>query len=199
MTDKMQHISGSTGGDEISLEKIFRRNFQRLYAFARKFTEDTEVAQDLVQEVFISYWEKKDTLDISNVDAFLYRSVRNKCISHIRHLKVVENRMKQFTDEQKFEEMYRIDFMGNEPCLLIEEELKNEISNIIDSLPERTRQIFLLSRNDGLKNREIADQLQISIKSVEKHITKVLKIFKERFRSDVPIALIIAVLKDLTF
>ncbi|MEI6566883.1 MAG: sigma-70 family RNA polymerase sigma factor, partial [Verrucomicrobiota bacterium] len=95
------------------------------------------------------------------------------------------------------EELYRIDFIGNEPYLLIEQELKTRIERTIQDLPGRCREVFVLSRLNGLKNREIADKLNISIKNVERHLNRATQSFRKNFSGEFPIALVILLLRNL--
>jgi len=184
-------------GNEEAFRQLFTIYFPRLNDFARKVTKDDEISQDIVQEVFVKVWEKR--LDITNLnpEAFLFRLVRNRCIDYIKHLKIINNRLQEVRIESKYEELYRIDFIGNEPYVLIEEELRDKINAVIRNLPERCREVFILSRMNGLKNREIADQLNISIKNVERHLSKAFQALRKNFSDEIPVALIILVLKSL--
>jgi RNA polymerase sigma-19 factor, ECF subfamily len=185
------------GGDQKALEVLFSIYFSRLNDFARKVIKDDEVSQDIVQEVFVKVWEKRDDIKSINFEAFLFRLVRNRCIDYIKHLKVVTNRMQGIQISSKYEELYRIDFIGNEPYLLIEKELNAKIEKTIQSLPDRCREVFLLSRINGMKNREIAEKLNINIKNVERHLNRALQSFREDFLEEIPLVLIILVLASL--
>ena len=99
----------------------------------------------------------------------------------------------------KYEELYRIDFIGNEPHVLIEQELKLKIEKTIQTLPERCREVFVMSRMNGLKNKEIAERLNINIKNVERHLNRAMRSFRENLSEELPIALVILVLKSLEF
>ena len=184
-------------GDQKALELLFTIYFPRLNDFARKVVKDDVVSQDIVQEVFVKIWEKKHQIESINLDAFLFRLVRNRCIDYIKHLKVVNNRMQEIHILSKYEELYRIDFIGDEPYVLIEKELKQKIEKTIESLPERCREVFILSRMNGLKNKEIAEKLQINIKNVERHLSRAMQAFRENFSEELPIAIVILVLKSL--
>ena len=105
--------------------------------------------------------------------------------------------MQEIQISSKFEELYRIDFIGNEPYILIEQEFKTKIEKIVQSLPQRCREVFILSRMEGLKNKEIAEKLDINIKNVERHLSRALQSFRKNFTEELPIALIILVLKSL--
>lgn len=186
-------------GDQKALESLFSIYFPRLNDFARNVVKDDVISQDIVQDVFVKVWEKRVDIESINLEAFLFRLVRNRCIDYIKHLKVVNNRMQEIQISSKYEELYRIDFMGNEPYVLIEQELKLKIEKTIQSLPERCREVFILSRTNGLKNKEIAEKLNINIKNVERHLNRALQSFRKNFSEDLPIALIILVLKSLDF
>lgn len=184
-------------GDEKAFEALFHRTFHRLYDFARKITKDEAVAEDILQDVFLKLWKKKDQVEGENIEAYLFRMVRNQCLDYIQLVKVVSAKTIELETDCKYEELYRIDFVRDEPYLLIHEELKLEIEKTIESLPARCREVFILSRVDGLKNREIAEKLQINIKNVERHLARAVKTFRERFRGEIPATVIALVLAQL--
>lgn len=208
MADKSENISKRRAeelfdqikfGDQKALETLFSIYFPRLNDFARNVVKDDVISQDIVQDVFVKVWEKKSEIENINFEAFLFKMVRNRCIDYIKHLKVVNNRMQEIQISSKYEELYRIDFVGNEPYVLIEQELKLKIEKTIQSLPDRCREVFVLSRMNGLKNKEIAEKLGINIKNVERHLSRAMQSFRENFSEELPIALVILVLKSLEF
>ncbi len=184
-------------GDQKAFELLFSIYFARLNDFAKNVVRDDFISQDIVQEVFVKVWECRNTIESVNLEAYLFRLVRNRCIDYIKHLKVVNNRIQEIHISSKYEELYRIDFIGNEPYVLIEEELKIKIEKTIQGLPDRCREVFILSRMDGLKNKEIAEQLNINIKNVERHLNRAMQSFRKNFAEQLPVALIILVLKNL--
>jgi len=186
-------------GDQKALETLFSVYFPRLNDFARNVVKDDVISQDIVQDVFVKVWEKRFEIETINLEAFLFKLVRNRCIDYIKYLKVVNNRMQEIHISSKYEELYRIDFIGDEPYVLIEQELKQKIEKTIESLPERCREVFILSRMNGLKNKEIAEKLGINIKNVERHLTRALQTFRANFSEELPIALVILVLKNLNY
>ena len=183
-------------GDQSAFELLFSIYFARLNDFAKNVVRDGMISQDIVQEVFVKVWETREEIENINLEAFLFRLVRNRCIDYIKHLKVVNNRMQKIQIISKYEELYRIDFMGNEPYVLIEEELKIKIEKTILSLPDRCREVFILSRMDGLKNREIAEKLEINVKNVERHLSRALQSFRKNFSEELPVALILLIIKE---
>ena len=184
-------------GDQKALELLFSIYFPRLNDFSRNVVKDDGISQDIVQEVFVKVWEKKAEIESLNIEAFLFRLVRNRCIDYIKHLKVVNNRLQKIHIASKYEELYRIDFVGNEPYVLIEQELKMKIEKTIQDLPDRCREVFMLSRINGLKNKEIAEKLDINIKNVERHLNRALQSFRANFSEELPVALVLLVLKSI--
>ena len=183
--------------DQAAFELLFTIYFARLNDFARKVINDNVISQDIVQEVFVKIWERRAEIQSLNLEAFLFRLVRNRCIDYVKHLKVINNRLQEIQINSKYEELYYIDFIGNEPFILIEKELINKIETIIQSLPDRCQEVFILSRMEGLKNKDISEKLNINIKNVERHINRALQSFRKNFSEEFPVALIILVLKVL--
>jgi len=184
-------------GDQRAYELLFAVFFARLNDFARRVIRDEMVSQDIVQEVFVTLWVNREKIVSANVEGFLFRAVRNRCLDYIKHLKVVSNSIHQITLSSEYEELYRIDFVGNEPYVLIEKELEMKIQETIRGLPERCRDVFILSRVKGLKNREIAAELQISIKNVERHLSRAMQAFTRNFGDALPVAVLVMLLKEI--
>jgi RNA polymerase sigma-70 factor, ECF subfamily len=184
-------------GDQKALKELFTIYFPRLNDFARKIVRDEGISEDIVQEAFLKVWEKRGEIESLHIEAFLFKMVRNRCLDYIKHLKVISNRLYEIQETWRYEELYRIDFVGNEPYLLIEQELKTRIERTIQDLPGKCREVFVLSRLNGLKNREIADKLNISIKNVERHLNRATQSFRKNFSGEFPIALVILLLRNL--
>jgi RNA polymerase sigma-70 factor (ECF subfamily) len=156
--------------DSSSFEELFRTYFTPLMAFARKVLVDEDEAREVVQKVFISLWEKREEIDLtSSLKSYLFTSVHNRSLNVIR-------------DRKKFSEEEIPDVAGDwDVSAQIETmELEQKIREVIDSIPEKCRQIFEMNRFDGLKYSEIASQLQISVKTVENQMSKALKILREK-------------------
>ena len=146
-------------GEKKAFKEVFDHYFNALAAFGFKYISDQYVAEDLVQEVFISMWEKRE--DFSHINAlksFLYTAVRNKCLNYIKHQTVIQKHEKALT--------YELESEQNFTAHAIEEETFNQLFNEIKSLPPSAREITLLALN-GLKNQEIADELEISVNTVK--------------------------------
>jgi RNA polymerase sigma-70 factor (ECF subfamily) len=146
-------------GDKKAFKEVFDAYFHALSAFGYKFIPDRDVVKDMVQESFISFWEKRQDFDhINALKSFLYTSVRNKCLNHAKHQAV----------RRKHEDslVYELESDHRFSHHVIEEETFNQLLTEIMELPEAAREIMILALN-GLKNQEIADELNISINTVK--------------------------------
>ena len=150
-------------------EAYFRRLYLPLGMYALRIVDDADVAEDMVQDAFLNTWERLEGgLEISNFKAFMYRSVRNECLSYLSSLK--EKVGEEFIPEAGEEE---IDTSFRDA----------RIWKAIDELPEKCRDIFLMSKRDGYSNEEIADELGISIKTVKNQMTKAFSRLREALNS----------------
>ncbi len=174
-------------GDSKAFESVFKFWYEPLVNFADEYISDLESSRNIVQTIFMKLWEKHQLVDpASNLKSYLYLATRNACLSHIRHLKVesayFQKTLKNSEDLQlnyeALEELDidRIDF----------QKLENIIQETIDSLPERCREVFLLSRVHDMKNREIAEKLDITVKAVEANITRALAKLRENTSQYLP-------------
>jgi RNA polymerase sigma-70 factor, ECF subfamily len=170
--------------DEITFEKLFRTHFKGLTWFAVRYVKDLETAKEIVQDAFINLWEKKDTIDLSkSVKSYLASSVYNKSLNHIRDNKKFDR------DILGFENLFP-DAPYEQTDRLITAELDKKIKEAIEELPEKCREIFVMSRFQNLKYQEIADKLQLSVKTVETQMSKALQHMRVRLADYLPVILI---------
>jgi RNA polymerase sigma-70 factor, ECF subfamily len=171
-------------GNESAFEMIFRTYYQPLCRYAYSFLQDKEEAEEVVQSAFITIWEKRTTLSIeTSFKSYLYRMVRNTCLNVIKHEKVKQQHVAHelAVTEVAYEAVtHKVQAA----------ELETRISEAMKTLPEQCRLVFQLSRFEELKYQEIADQLNISVKTVENHMGKALKLMREQLKDYLPLFLI---------
>ncbi len=172
MSKKSSHIARSL--ELTSFKSLFKSHFNSLCAFAVSFVHDEDTAKDIVHQTFIKLWEKRDTIDMEKrVKSYLFSTVHNLCLNYIR-----DN--KKFIKNEFEAETYTHPGQLNDQDVMEKAELNARINRAIDSLPEKCREVFIMNRFDEMKYQEIADKTGISIKTVEAHISKALKILREQ-------------------
>jgi len=183
LTEK-QALETIQSGNESAFEMTFRSYYQPLCRYAYSFLEDKEEAEEVVQSAFITFWEKRKSLDIqTSLKSYLYRMVRNACLNVIKHEKVKQQHVahEMAVTDSSYESVSQKVYAT---------ELESKISEAMKALPEQCRLVFQLSRFEELKYQEIADQLQISVKTVENHMGKALRIMREQLKDYLPLFLI---------
>ena len=175
---------GSSPAD--SFEQVFRSHFKNLHAYACTIMRDTAAAEEVVQNVFVKMWEKKEDLQIrENVSVYLYRAVHNGSLNHLKHLKVKaayqSHTMRRHTPNDSERASEKV-MMG---------ELEQNLQRALNELPEQCRTIFQLSRFEELKYREIADNLGLSIKTVENQMGKALRLLRLKLVDFLPVLLLL--------
>lgn len=187
-TEEQAWLTGLRNGNEDDLERIFRRFYRYLTVTAYQLIPDEEKAKDLVQDLFFSLWTKRGGLTVSgNLKAYLRKAIVNRCIDEIRRNK----RQGTTSDEQL---PYQPASQTGADAILEASDLQLEINRAVDSLPERCRAVFSLSRFHDLSNKEIAAKLGISIKTVENQMTKALKLLRKALASHLPEWLLVLIL-----
>ena len=160
---------------EFTFKTIFSDYYIRLCLYAETFVGNSSSAEDIVQDAFFRLWNKKDDLHIDvSIQAYLYRTVHNACIHFLRHKKVSEKHGEYQKIKLQEAELLYYSTLETSSKAILAEELRNIILETVNSFSEKTKEAFLLSREEDLKNQEIAERLNLSIKAVEYHISKAL-------------------------
>lgn len=163
--------------DKNTFEKVFNTYYQQLSAFAFQYVESHEIAEEIVQDTFTNIWSKSGRIEIRTaVKSYLYGAVRNACLNFIKHKKI----------ERRYEEQEQWKSEGFETDFLELDELQQEIDNGLAQLPEKCRQIFEMSRFEEKKYKEIAEELGLSIKTVENQMGRALKVMRTALSRHLP-------------
>jgi RNA polymerase sigma-70 factor (ECF subfamily) len=184
-----EQLQAIKAGDERAFEALFKAHYAPLLAFARKFVADAETAEEIVQDLFFALWEKRDALmPTVSLRSYLFAAVRNACLNHLKHLKVR-------AQHQAHALALPTNFATDPAEDLQAAELEARISLAIAELPDRCGEIFLLSRVEGLKYQEIADQLKLSPRTVEVQIGKALKLLRTQLKPYLPLMFALGILE----
>lgn len=175
--------------DGDNFEEIYRIYFPRMLRLAREYVIFREDAENIIQDVFLTLWENRDELKIHvSLTAYLFTLLKNRCINHIRRKVYEENANKQiqenFTSELKMK-LYSLEAFNQ--LLVSDEQIEILIRDAIDSLPDKCREIFILSRIEGKKYKEIADKLNLSLSTVENQMGIALRKLRKKLKNYLPI------------
>ncbi|MGC1630769.1 MAG: RNA polymerase sigma-70 factor [Gelidibacter sp.] len=174
------HFQNFKTGNEAAFNYFFQKHHNALVGFCINFLYDKDKSSSIAQEAFISLWQNKEKVEtINGVKAFLYTSAKSKCLNILRHEKIVLKH-KNSTIQEK-ERLLNIEVLkAFEFDSLTFKELQETIDKAIEELPDKTKEVFIKSRFENKKNKEIAMEMEFSVKSVEAHMTKALKILKTK-------------------
>lgn len=165
---------------DLTYQSLFRKYYPSLIFYATRLVGEEE-AEDVVQDVFVELWKRKDSIEIGDqIQAFLYRAVYTRALNVLKHRSVQDGYCAAMEEiNQKRAEFYQPD--NNEVIRKIEDrELRKEIYTAINELPDKCKEVFKLSYLHEMKNKEIADVLGVSLRTVEAHMYKALKFLRSR-------------------
>jgi len=166
-----------------NFEQVFRKYHDSLFLYAHKFVADESVALDIVQDVFTLVWEKeKQQLGDEHLKAYLFSAVRNQSLNYLKHQKIVRKHQQQ---HQSLESEMEIRYYESGEKSLIQKENLDQIYEAVNSLSDINREIIELSRFEGLKNKEIADRLQLPVRTVETRIFRALNELRKKLSEKV--------------
>ncbi len=167
------------GGDQSAFDAIFRQWYAGLVRVAEAMLRDRAVAEEIVQDVMLELWRRRESLDPNgSPKAYLHQSTRNRALNHLRHLQV-QRRSVLLMDRHEGRE-------ASAPSMIMAKEMEVALQEGLSSLPPRCREVFELSRVRGLKYSEIAETLEISVKTVEAQMGKALRVLREHLAPWLP-------------
>ena len=173
----MLFLNGNKNRYSTHFKEVFDDYFQTIVCFAIRYVHSSEAAEDIVQESFIELWHSDIAhTDIVRMKAFLYLTTRNKAINYLKHQKITENYFLHYRNKFETERFYLDQ--------LIEQETVHLVHRAIDKLPEQSKNVVLL-RLEGLKNKEIAEKIGISVETVKYHKTRAFKILKDYLKDNI--------------
>ena len=174
-------------GKPDAYKEVFRLLYPRLKGYCKLFISDENEVEDVIQESFISLWENRKSIDPEkSIESFLFVILRNRCLNLLKAKKIAE----EFTDVDniqiaELQYLYQLDFTSKEEKSL-EEMLIDSLKEAVDELPSKMKKVFVLCKLDGKKQKEVAEELGISVKMVEKHIAKAKYQIREKLLKNYP-------------
>lgn len=165
---------------EESYQALFRRYYPRMFYYAKRIVGGQDDADDVVQEVFLKLWNRMDSLDINEptIESYLYKTTYSRALNFLKRYRKVDTSVIEDINELRMS--CYISSMGNGEKDMENDDLKKRINQAIGELPDKCREIFVLSYLKDMKNSEIAQMLNVSVRTVEAHIYKALKSLRAR-------------------
>jgi len=174
--DEETLIQRFINGDQTAFELLFRFYYPGLVTFVSQIISDRDEAEEIVQDFFVNVWTSKKSIhQVTSLKSYFFVSVKNRAFNYLKKEQIKEKTLCQL------KELVEKDFLYH-PDLFVESELQQQIANAMEKLPERTREIFMMSRFKGITNDEIATQLELSKRTVETQISNALKILRNELK-----------------
>jgi RNA polymerase sigma-70 factor (ECF subfamily) len=195
-TEEINIIAGLQNGNEETYILLFREYYVSLCAYSRKYVGRKDVAEEIVSEVFFKIWENRKTLRITtSVKAYLFQAVCNNSLYYLRKLKKEENIEAYFSDTD-FENIgFATSPDEEKEASILLEDMTERIEEVVNQLPRQQQIAFRLKRFEGKKNKEVAEEMGISIKTVEMHLSKAMFTLRHQLKDYLPTFLLFILFK----
>ena len=179
--------------EETRFEDIYLSYFSKMKYFAKEYVISEEDAENIVQDVFVELWENKEMLNMHmNLIAYLFTTIKNKCLNHLRHKLVVQETASKLQEEYTISLRMNLDSLeAFDNNLFSDQDIEKIISRALDTLSEKCRIIFIMSKIEGKKQKEIAQELNISINTIETQMGIAYKKLRIELKDYFPILLFI--------
>ena len=179
--------------EETRFEDIYLSYFSKMKYFAKEYVISEEDAENIVQDVFVELWENKEMLNMHmNLIAYLFTTIKNKCLNHLRHKLVVQETASKLQEEYTISIRMNLDSLeAFDNNLFSDQDIEKIISRALDTLSEKCRTIFIMSKIEGKKQKEIAQELNISINTIETQMGIAYKKLRIELKDYFPILLFI--------
>ncbi|MDR1918213.1 MAG: RNA polymerase sigma-70 factor [Tannerellaceae bacterium] len=167
---------------------IYKQLYRRAFSFTKSYVHDDLIAEDIASDSLVKLWEQMKEKEIKHPEAFLLTILKNKALDYLKHEMIREDAMKTLKTIHSEELQMRISMLEScDPAEMFASEIQTILSDTLLRLPEQTRLIFEMSQYEDKSNKEIADALGLSVKSIEYHITKVLKALRISLKDYLPL------------
>ncbi|MFV0291476.1 MAG: RNA polymerase sigma-70 factor [Mangrovibacterium sp.] len=179
-------IEGLEEGNVKIYDLIFLHYYSGLVTYAVNKGVNKDVAEDLVQDFFLKLWLNRKAITITgSLKSYLFTSIKNRCFDYFRHEKVERNLKEQLSFEES---------MDDKDDFLTEDDLRRQIDDALKKLPPKCQKIFIMNRLEGLKPNEIAELEGLSVRTIEGHIGKAIRLLREELKDVMPIYIVLVLL-----
>ena len=174
-------------GDQTAFELLFHNYYPGLVIFSTQFTADRSEAEEIVQDFFVRFWQRHDQVSLTDsLKSYFFLSVKNSSLNFLKHKKVEEKYIRKMTEMADRHLAY-------DPDLYVDSELQEKVKQAIELLPEKCREVFVMSRIRGMRNDDIATELNISKRTVETQISKALKVLRVELKDYVALLILFGI------
>lgn len=157
--------------DKADFDKVYIAHFSKMKRFAKEYVFFEEDAENIVQDVFLEFWESKDVRCVpANITAFLFTVTKNKCLDHLKHATVVSNAIPNLQEEYSLALAINLEALDEFDQEYFGRDIDTLLADAIDSLPDKCREIFVKSKIEGKRHKDIAVELSISTHTIEKQM-----------------------------
>lgn len=178
---------GHTGMAQINFNSIYTTYYRKAFLFTQSYVHNDLVAEDIVSEAIIHLWELSKEREIPSVEAILITYIRSKALNYLKHIQAQENVFQILHEKGQRELEIRISTLeACDPKEILSGELREKVNSLLASMPEKTRIAFIRDRLDGKSHKEIAEELGISVKGVEYHLARAVKILRDNLKEYAP-------------
>lgn len=176
-----------------SFEDIYLTYFSKMKYFAKEYVVSDGEAENIVQDVFLELWEKREALTMhTNLIAFLFTAIKNRCLNYLRHKMIVQDTASQLQEEYLLTLRMNLNSLeAFDQNLFSEQDIEKIITRALNSLPEKCREIFIMNKIEGKKQKDIAAELNISINTIETQMGIAYKKLRVELKDYIPLLLFI--------
>lgn len=178
---------GYTRMAQINFNSIYTTYYRKAFLFTLSYVHNDLVAEDIVSEAIIHLWELSKEKEIPSIEAILITYIRSKSLNYLKHIQAQENVFQTLQYKGQRELEIRISTLeACDPKEILSGEFQEKVNSLLASMPEKTRIAFIRDRLDGKSHKEIAEELGISVKGVEYHLTRAVKILRDNLKEYAP-------------
>lgn len=180
--------------------ELFTEFHQRFVRFAYTYVDNYMEAEDIVMEAMTYYWENRTRLLEANPSAYIFATIKNKCLNYLRDQQYFQAASEQMQEHEAWKLSIRISTLeACNPEELLSQEMRQLVERALNKLPEKTRRVFIMRHFEEKSYREIASEMNMSVKGVEYHMSKATESLKKALKDFLPLLILLTAIKNFPF